>query len=78
MSDSSRSQAELLGELRALREELAKARDREAARGVALESAETYRNLLETMRAFLVESDEEGRVLYVSPTISEILGDSPE
>jgi PAS domain S-box-containing protein len=78
MSDSSRTQAELLCELGALREELAKARDREAARGVSLESAETYRSLLETMRAFLVEIDEEGRVLYVSPTITEILGYTPE
>jgi PAS domain S-box-containing protein len=78
MPDPSWTQEELLRELGALREELAKARDREAVRGGTLESAETYRSLLETMRAFLVELDEEGRVLYVSPTITEILGYSPE
>jgi hypothetical protein len=68
LEDSSRPLADLLRELRALREELAKAREREAARGVAFESAETYRSLLETIRAFLVEIDEEGRPH--SPTIS--------
>ncbi len=78
MTDSSLTQAELHRELGALREELAKARDREARRGISLDSGETYRSLLETMRAFLVEIDEEGRVLYVSPTITEILGYTPE
>ena len=78
MEDSTRPLADLLHELRALRVELAKAREREATRGVAFESAETYRSLLETIRAFLIELDDEGRVLYVSPTITEILGYTPE
>jgi PAS domain S-box-containing protein len=70
--------ADLLSELEELREQLAKAREEARSAGESIESAATYRSLLETMRAFLVEIDQEGRVLYVSPSITEILGYTPE
>src|SRR5262247_4003637 len=74
MDDAGRTREELLRELSALREELAKFRAATGTRSASLEDAETYRSLLETMRAFLVELDESGRVLYASPGIVEILG----
>jgi PAS domain S-box-containing protein len=77
MDDARRTKADLLRELRALREELAKAREEAGGSGTPLESVEGYRSLLETIRAFLVEIDQEGRVLYVSPGIERILGYTP-
>ncbi len=78
MDDSRRTKADLLRELAALRDELAKARKEARSATGSVESAATYRSLLETIRAFLLELDDEGRVLYVSPTITEILGYTPE
>jgi PAS domain S-box-containing protein len=78
VDEAGRTKADLLGELRELREQLAKAREEARSAGGSVESAATYRGLLETMRAFLVEIDQEGRVLYVSPSIREILGYTPE
>ncbi len=78
MDDAKRTKADLLRELIALRDELAKARKEARSATGSVESAATYRSLLETLRAFLIELDEGGRVLYVSPTITEILGYTPE
>jgi PAS domain S-box-containing protein len=78
MQDARRTKPDLLRELRALREELAKAREEATSVATSLESAETYRDFLEAMRAFLVEIDREGRVLYVSPSIERVLGYKPE
>ena len=78
MEDERRSREELLRELRELRELLAKEREKGARGDPGVDSAEIYRSLLGTMRAFLVEIDEEGRVLYVSPTITDVLGYTPE
>jgi PAS domain S-box-containing protein len=78
VSQAGRTEADLLNELRELHEQLAKAREAARSAGESIQSAATYRGLLETMRAFLVEIDQEGRVLYVSPSITEILGYTPE
>ena len=37
-----------------------------------------YRHVLESVRAIIVETDDQGRFAYVSPTISEVLGYAPE
>ncbi|HZO07740.1 MAG TPA: PAS domain S-box protein [Myxococcota bacterium] len=78
MDDSRRTREELQRELSALREQFGKLRAATATRSASLEDAETYRSLLETMRAFLVELDQQGRVLYASPGIEEILGYTAE
>ena len=78
MDDSGRTREDLLRELSALRAELAELRPAPGARDDSLENVDTYRSLLETMRAFLVEIDEAGRVLYASPGITEILGYTAE
>src|SRR5262245_17376796 len=76
--DARRTKADLLRELASVRDELAKARKEARSAAAGAEGAATYRSLLETIRAFLVELDDEGRVLYASPTITEILGYTPE
>ena len=36
-----------------------------------------YRHVLENVRAIIVETDDQGRFIYVSPTITEVLGYAP-
>ena len=42
------------------------------------ESESRTQHLLEQMHAMMVELDETGRLIYVSPTVTEVLGYLPE
>jgi PAS domain S-box-containing protein len=82
MGDQRKSKAELIAELRALRERLAAAEAQAAASGApgAQPSRDEgrYRHILENMRAVAIEFDAKGRLTYVSPTVQDILGYTPE
>ncbi len=71
MRDEHKSKAELIAELHALRERL-------AARGQGTHASDPYTHILENMRAMICEIDGEGRITYVSSTLPDLLGYSPE
>ena len=69
MDDELKSREQLIGELRELRERLAR-----APSGVA----EHPHRILEGMRAMVCEADGRGRMVYVSPNVLDILGYRPD
>ncbi len=71
MRDDHKSKAELIVELQALRERL-------AARGQGAHRSDPYGHILENMRAMICEIDSEGRITYVSSSLSGLLGYVPE
>ena len=82
MSDARKTKVELVAELRALRERVASlAASAPATNPREDRSAEgdgRYRHVLENVRAIIVETDDQGRFTYVSPTITEVLGYAPQ
>ena len=81
MSDLKQREAELLAEVRALREQVARlAAESSPADRTHLNSPQSedrYRDVLENVQAIIVETDDQGRFTYVSPTITEVLGYAP-
>ncbi len=82
MNDARKTKVELIAEIRALRERVASlAAGGSAADPTRVSSREEegrYRHILENLRAIIVETDDQGRFTYVSPTITEVLGYAPE
>jgi PAS domain S-box-containing protein len=78
MSEARKTKAELLAELAALRRDLAGARaEAESARASDPAAEDRSRLVLEQARAVVVETDGRGRVTWVSPSVTEILGYEP-
>ena len=81
MRDETKTKAELVTELRAIRKMLAEQSSRLdahlAPRGPR-DPSSLHQTVLETLRALLIERDEEGRLTYVSSSVTEILGYQPE
>ncbi len=75
MTDNQKTRAQLIAEIEALRDELSSSRAN--ASSAELSDAGRYRHILENVRAIMVESDDEGRISYVSPTLADILGYLP-
>jgi PAS domain S-box-containing protein len=72
MRDEEKTRADLIAELRTLRRRLA-GRSPGSPPG-----DDPYEHLLENMRAMVCELDAEGRLIYVSRTVSDLLGYAPE
>ncbi len=82
MPDAWKRRAELTEELRALRLHLADVTARRPAGAPPPPSSVAddprYRWIVENLRALIVETDAHGRTVYVSPTVTELLGYRPE
>jgi two-component system cell cycle sensor histidine kinase/response regulator CckA len=80
MSDSFKTKAELVAELNALRARVASL----SAKGdtgntlLFLSPNSDVDDFLETARAIVAEIDDEGRLLFISPTITDVLGYAAE
>ncbi len=81
MRDETKTKAELIAELRELRDRVLAASEPvhiEAPPSRHRGGGERYDHILENMRAMVVETDSEGLLDYVSPSVTEILGYAPE
>ena len=80
MSDSWKTRAELIAELNALRARVASLSANGDPHNALLFGSHSsdVDDFLETARAIVAEIDDEGRLLFVSPTITDVLGYAAE
>ena len=77
MKDEDKSKEQLIQELRKLRQEIAVLSEHKQEEGVLRDGGEGFRALVENSYDLINEIDSEGRVLYLSPNHSEIIGFHP-